>query len=102
MKIGKFGIGCKTTRSLTAMVRVRMSDRLYPPRRGIMQTTGNRVRYLSPWARMLGEFHKNWKLVIQEIEWPRLNQALKAKRDSAVCILLGELCWVVGRQVINY
>ena len=77
---------------------VRMSARLYPPRGGIMQTTGIRVRYPPPWARMLGGFHKNWKLMVQEVEWPRLSWALKAKRDRAVCILLGALCWVVGSQ----
>ena len=66
-----------------------MSARLYPPRGSIIQTMGIRVRYPPPWARMSSEFHKNWKLVIQEIEQPRLKQALKAKRDSAVCILLG-------------
>ena len=66
-----------------------MSARLHPPRMGVMQTMGVRVRYLSPWARMFGEFHNRWKLVVQEIEQPRLNQALKVKRDSAVCILLG-------------
>ena len=70
------------------MVRIRMSARLYPPRRGVVQTTGIRVRYLSPWTRMSSAIHKNWKLVVQEIEQPRLKQALKAKRDSAVCILL--------------
>ena len=80
------------------MVRVRMSARLYPPRGGIMKTTGIRVRYPPPWARMSGEFHKNWKLVVQEVEQPGLSQALKAKRDRAVCILLGALCWVVGSQ----
>ena len=71
------------------MVRIRMSARLYPPRRGVVQTTGVRVRYPSPWARMSSEIHKNWKLVVQEIEQPRLKQVLKVKRDSAVCILLG-------------
>ena len=71
------------------MVRIRMSTRLYPPRSGVMQTTGIRVRYPSPWTRVSSEICKNWKLVVQEIEQPRLKQALKAKRDSAVCILLG-------------
>ena len=71
------------------MVRIRMSARLYPPRKGVRQTTGIRVRYPSPWARISGEFCKNWELVIQEIEQPRLKQVLKVKRDSAVCILLG-------------
>ena len=71
------------------MVRIRMSARLYPPRGGIVHTMGIRVRYPPPWVKMSGEFCKNWKLVIQEIEQPRLKQALKAKRDNAVCILLG-------------
>ena len=59
------------------MVRVRMSARLYPPRGGIMQTTGVRVGHPPLWARMSGEFHKNWKLVVQEVEWP--SRALKQK-----------------------
>ena len=63
-----------------------MSARLYPPRGGIMQTMGIRVRYPPLWARMSGEFYKNRKLVVQEIEQLRLNQVLMAKRDSAVCI----------------
>ena len=83
------------------MVRVRMSARLYPQRGGIMHTMGIRVRYTPLWARMSGEFCKNWKLVVWEIEQLRLNHVLKAKRDSAVCILLGVLCWVVGRWVIS-
>ena len=65
-----------------------MSARLYPPRRDVVQTTGIRVRYPSPWTRMSSSIHKNWKLVVQEIEQPRLRQVLKAKRNSAVCILL--------------
>ena len=71
------------------MVRIRMSARLYPLRGGIVLTTGIRVRYPPPWAKMSGEFHRNWKLVIWEIEHPRLKQVLKTKRDNAVCILLG-------------
>ena len=71
------------------MVRIRMSARLYPPRVGTTQTTGVRVRYPSPWAKVSSEIRKNWKLVIQEIEQPRLKWALKAKRDDAVCRLLG-------------
>ena len=66
-----------------------------------MQTMVIRVRYPPLWARMSGEFYKNRKLVVQEIEQLRLNQVLMAKRDSAVCILLGVLCWVVGRWVIS-
>ena len=66
-----------------------MSARLYPPRGGIVQTMGVRVRYPLPWAKMSGEFHMKWKLVVQQIEQPRLSQALKAKRDNAVCIELG-------------
>ena len=50
---------------------------------------GVRVRYPLPWARVSSEICKNRKLVIQEIEQPRLKQVLKAKRDDAVCILLG-------------
>ena len=56
-----------------------MSARLYPPRMGVIQTTGIGVRYPSPWAGVSIEICKNWKLVIQEIEQPRLKQALKAK-----------------------
>ena len=66
-----------------------MSARLYHPRVGAIQTTGVRVRYPSPRARVSSEIRKNWKLVIQEIEQPRLKWALKAKRDDAVCILSG-------------
>ena len=66
-----------------------------------MQTTGIRVAYPPPWAKMPGEFHRNWKLVVQEIEQPRLSQALKAKWDRAVCMLLGMLCWVVGSHIIR-
>ena len=71
------------------MVRIRMSARLYPPRGGVVQTMSIRERYPLPWTRMSSAIHKNWKLVVQEIEQPRLKQVLKAKRDSAVCILLG-------------
>ena len=66
-----------------------MIARLYSPRVGTTQTTGVTLRYSSPWARVSSEIRKNWKLVIQEIEQPRLKWALKAKRDDAVCILLG-------------
>ena len=71
------------------MVRVRMSARLYPPRVGTVPTLGVRVRYPAPWAQVSTEIHKQWKVVIQEVEKPRLHQALKAKRDEAVCILWG-------------
>ena len=53
-----------------------MSARLYPPQGGIIQTTGIRVRYPPPWAKMSGEFHNKWKVVVQQVEQPRLNQAL--------------------------
>ena len=80
---------CMLHEIYSSMVRIRMSARLYPPKVGAIQTTGVRVRYPSPWAQVPAEFHKSWKLVVQEIEQPRLRQALKAKRDDAVCILLG-------------
>ena len=48
---------------------------------------------------MLMEFRRKWRLVVQGVEWPRISQALKAKRDRAVCILFEELCWVGGIQV---
>ena len=80
---------CMLPEIYSSMVRIRMCARLYPPRVGTIQTTGVRVRYPLPWARVSSEICKNWKLVIQEIEQPRLKQALKAKRDDAVCILLG-------------
>ena len=73
----------------SSMVRVRMSARLYPPRVGTVQTIGVRLRYPSPWAQVSAEFRKNWKLAVQEVEQTRLHQALKAKRDEAVCILWG-------------
>ena len=80
---------CMLHEIYSSMVRIRMSARLYPPRMGVIQTVGVKVRYPSPWARVSSEIRKNWKLVIQEIEQPRLKQVLKAKRDDAVCILLG-------------
>ena len=73
----------------SSMVRIRMSTRLYPSRVGAIQTTGVRVRYPLPWTKVSSKTHKNWKLVVQEIEQPRLKQVLKAKKDDAVCILLG-------------
>ena len=69
------------------MVRIRMSARVYPPRVGIVQTLGVRLRYPAPWAQVSAEIHKKWKVVVQEVEQLRLHQALKAKRDEAVCIL---------------
>ena len=86
---GNLALHVKQERSFTAMVRVRMSARLYPLRGGIVQTMGIRVRYPLLWAKMSGEFCMKWKLVVQQIEQPRLSQALKAKRDSAACIELG-------------
>ena len=76
-----------------------MSTRMYPPKEGIIHMTGIKVAYPSPWAKMPIEFGRKWRLVVQEVEWPRISQALKAKRDRAVCILLGALCWVVGSQM---
>ena len=61
------------------MVRVCISTRLYPPKGGIIQKTGIRVAYPPPWAKMPLDFCRNWRLVVQEVEQPRLNQALKAK-----------------------
>ena len=69
------------------MVRVRISARVYPPRVGTVQTLGMRVRYPAPWAQVSAEIRKQWKIVVQEVEKLRLHQALKAKRDEAVCIL---------------
>ena len=59
---------CMLHEIYSSMVRIRMSTRLYPPRVGVMQTTGIRVRYPSPWARVSSKICKNWKLVVQEIE----------------------------------
>ena len=69
------------------MVRVRISARVYPPQVGTVQTLGMRVRYPAPLAQVSAEIRKQWKIVVQEVEKPRLHQALKAKRDEAVCIL---------------
>ena len=76
-------------KSITAMVTIHISTRLYPPKGGIIQTTGIRVAYPPPWAKMPLDFHRDWRLVVQEVEQLRLNKALKAKQDRAVCILLG-------------
>ena len=75
----------------TAMVRVRMSARLYPPRGSIMQTMGIWVRYSAPWVHMDSEFRGKWKVVNQQIEQARVNRVIKAKKDKAVCILWGVL-----------
>ena len=80
---------CMLHEIYSSMVRIRMSAGLYPPRMSVIQTMVIRMRYPSPWARLSSEIHKNWKLVIQEIEQPRLKQALQVKRDDAVHILLG-------------
>ena len=64
-----------------------MSARVYPPQVGTVQTLGMRVRYPTPWAQVSAEIRKQWKIVVQEVEKPRLHQALKAKTDEAVCIL---------------
>ena len=69
------------------MVRVKMSSRVYPPQVGTVQTLGMRVRYLTPWAQVSAKIRKQWKIVVEEVEKPTLHQALKAKRDEAVCIL---------------
>ena len=61
------------------MVRIHMSVRLYPPKGGIIQTTGIRVAFPPPWAKMPLDFQRNWRLVVQVVEQPRLNQALKVK-----------------------
>ena len=71
------------------MVKVRMSARVYPPQVGTVQTLGVRVRCPTPWAQVSTEMRKQWKIVVQEVEKPRLHQVLKAKRDEAVCILWG-------------
>ena len=75
----------------TAIVRVHMSARLYPPtpKGGIIQMTGVRVRYPLPWTRMSSDFRGKWKLVTQQVEQARVNQVIKAKRDTAICMLLG-------------
>ena len=64
-----------------------MSARVYPPRVGTVQTLGVRLRYPAPWAQVSTEIRKKWKVVVQEVEQLRPHQALKAKRDEAVCIL---------------
>ena len=64
-----------------------MSARVYPPQVGTVQTLGMRVRFPTPWAQVSTEIRKQWKIVVQEVEKLRLHQALKAKRDEAVCIL---------------
>ena len=66
-----------------------MSARVYPPRVGTVQTLGVRLRYPAPWAQVSTGIHKKWKVVVQEVEQLRLHQALKAKRDEAVCISWG-------------
>ena len=81
------------------MVRIGMSARMYPPKGSVIHMTGIRVAYPSPWAKMPIEFCRKWRLVVQEVDRPGISQALKAKRDRTVCILLGTLCWVVGSQM---
>ena len=66
-----------------------MSARVYPSQVGTVQTQGMRVRYPAPWAQVSAEMRKRWKIVVQEVEKPRLHRALKAKRDEAVCIPWG-------------
>ena len=84
-----------------SMVRIQMSVRLYPPPRGIAQQTGIRLDYPPSWARMPLSFQWAWKRVIQEVKKPRVEWVLQTKRDLAVCIELGALCWVVGGHVIK-
>ena len=84
------------------MVRVRMSARVYPPQVGTVQTMGMRVRYPAHWAQVSTEMRKRWKIVVQEVEKVRLHQALKAKRDEAVCKLWGIVLgcgWQVDKLV---
>ena len=59
------------------------------PQVGTVQTLGVRVRHPAPWAQVSTEIRKQWKIVVLEVEKLRLHQALKAKRDEAVCILWG-------------
>ena len=85
------------------MVRVRMSARVYPPQVGTAQTLGVRVRYPAPWAQASTEFRKQWKIVVQEVEKPRVHQALRAKRDKAVCMLWGIVlgCGWLKDELVN-
>ena len=79
-----------------------MSARVYPHQVGTVQTLGMRVRYPAPWAQVFAEMRKQWKIVVQEVEKLRLQQALKAKRDEAVCILWGIVLgcgWQVDKSV---
>ena len=82
------------------MVRVRMSARVYPPQVGTVQTLGMRVRYPAPWAQVSAEMRKRWKIVVQEVEKPRLHQALKAK-EMRQYVYCGVLCWVVGGRLTS-
>ena len=82
------------------MVRIWMSTRLYPPPRGIAQQTRIRLDYPPPWAKMPLSFQWARKRVIQEIKKLKVEQVLQTKKDLAVCIELGALCWVVGGHVI--
>ena len=83
----EYTLALHVSKFLPEMVRVRMSARVYPPSAGTAPTLGVRVRYPAPWAQMPTEIRKQWRIVTQEVEKPRLHQALKAKRDEAVCIL---------------
>ena len=76
-----------------------MSTRLYLPPRGITQQAGIRLDYPPLWARMPLSFWWAWKRVIQEIKTPRVEWVLQMKKDLAVFMDLGALCWVVGGHV---
>ena len=81
-----------------------MSARVYPPKVGTVQTLGMRVRYPTPWAQVSAEIQKQWKIVVQEVEKPKLHKVLKAKRDEAVCILWDIVLghgWQVDELVIS-
>ena len=60
-----------------------------PPSSGDCTDPGYEGKIPAPWAQVSAEMRKQWKIVVQEVEKPRLHQALKAKRDEAVCILWG-------------
>ena len=82
-----------------SMVKIHMSVSLYPPPRGVAQQIGIRLDHPPTWAKMPLHFWWAWKRVIQEIKKLRVEQILQMKKDLAVCIELGALCWVVGGHV---
>ena len=84
------------------MVRIRMSARMYPLKRGIIHITGIRVPSPLPWAKMPIEFCRKWRLVVQEVEQPRISQVLKVKREQYVycwgcCVGLWEVKWIKSK-----